>query len=269
MFHWVVLAVRWWNRMGAARVDALGTLACCAWVEDVKLACGGYTDCWAFRVLTALSRLGLLQADWRQQPLSWVQELRWQEVEVQRALARLLLARWQGSAHPNPRVAPSRRVALCTHMAWVLPLDPAREDLSRATAPPHTKVLGSFAVLRNYSQLRAGCAHVVIWIRRDPETSAGLFALLVSDCVAAGYSGRLRSCGLWRALVRASPVAHVPREQWQQFKRHRPSKRSCPKQWSVLEGHDVWPSGHRPHVGGQHVVIWIRRDLENIRTPAP
>ena len=162
MFHWVVLAVRWWNRMGAARVDALGTLACCAWVEDVKLACGGYTDCWAFRVLTALSRLGLLQADWRQQPLSWVQELRWQEVEVQRALARLLLARWQGSAHPNPRVAPSRRVALCTHMAWVLPLDPAREDLSRATAPPHTKVLGSFAVLRNYSQLRAGCAHLEV-----------------------------------------------------------------------------------------------------------
>ena len=38
---------------------------------------------------------------------------------------------------------------------------------------------------------------VVIWIRRDPETSAGLFASLVSDCVAARYSGRLRSCGLW------------------------------------------------------------------------
>ena len=35
----------------------------------------------------------------------------------------------------------------------------------------------------------------MIWIRRDPETSAGLFASLVSDCVAARYSGRLRSCG--------------------------------------------------------------------------
>ena len=148
--------------MGAAHVDALGTLACCAWVEDVALAHGGYTDCWASRILTTVTRLGLLQADWRQQPLPWVHGLRWQEVEVQRALARLLVARWQGSSHPDPRTAPSRGVALCTHMAWVLPLDPAREDLSRATAPPHTKVLGSFAVLRNYSQLRTGCAHLEV-----------------------------------------------------------------------------------------------------------
>jgi sorting nexin-29 len=162
VFHWVVLAVRWWNRMGAAHVDALGTLACCAWVEDVALAYGGYKDCWASRVLTTMTRLGLLQVDWRQQPLPWVQGLRWQEVEVQRALARLLVARWQGSSHPDPRAAPSRGVALCTHMAWVLPLDPAQEDLSRATAPPHTKVLGSFAVLRNYFQLRTGCAHLEV-----------------------------------------------------------------------------------------------------------
>jgi hypothetical protein len=32
---------------------------------------------------------------------------------------------------------------------------------------------------------------VVIWIR-DPEASAGLFATLVSDCVAARHSGRLK-----------------------------------------------------------------------------
>lgn len=162
VFHWVVLAVRWWNRMGAAHVDALGTLACCAWVEDVALAYGGCKDCWASRVLVTMTKLGLLQADWRQQPLPWVQGLRWQEVEVQQALARLLVSRWQGSSHPDPRAAPSRGVALCTHMAWVLPLNPAQVDLSRATAPPHTKVLGSFSVLRNYSQLRTGCAHLEV-----------------------------------------------------------------------------------------------------------
>jgi hypothetical protein len=37
MYHWVTLAVRWWNKMSAAR-QGVQPMACCAWVEDVKLA---------------------------------------------------------------------------------------------------------------------------------------------------------------------------------------------------------------------------------------
>jgi len=40
MYHWVVLAVRWWTKMSGAR-QSEQSMACRAWVEDVKLAKAG------------------------------------------------------------------------------------------------------------------------------------------------------------------------------------------------------------------------------------
>jgi hypothetical protein len=47
-------------------------------------------------------------------------------------------------------------------MAWVSPLNPENTDFSRANAPAHTKILGSFMMVQNYFQLRVGCAHLEI-----------------------------------------------------------------------------------------------------------
>lgn len=88
--------------------------------------------------------------------------LQWQQADVQHALTQRWVARWQGHVHPNPRVAPSGGISMCTHMAWVLPLDAACADFSRAAAPPHTKVVGPYVVLRTYYQLRVGCAHLEV-----------------------------------------------------------------------------------------------------------
>jgi sorting nexin-29 len=162
VYHWVLLAARWWNRMAAARDDAQSYVACCAWFEDVKLAVAGCRDCWAYQVLDTMHTLGLLEAGWRQRPLDWVQAQEWQQADIQRALTQRFVARWQGHFHPDPRAAPSHGISICTHMAWVMPLDPESADFSRATAPAHTKVMGSFAVLRNYHQLRIGCAHLEV-----------------------------------------------------------------------------------------------------------
>lgn len=162
MYHWVALAVRWWNRMSAARGDALSSMACCAWLEDVKLALAGCRDCWAYHLLATMDRLGLLEAGWQQKALDWVQALRWEEADVKRAVAQVFLARWQQFSHPDPRSAPSEGISMCTHMAWVSPLNPENTDFSRANAPAHAKILGSFMMVQNYFQLRVGCAHLEV-----------------------------------------------------------------------------------------------------------
>jgi hypothetical protein len=53
MYHWVALAVRWWNKMSAAR-QGVRPMACCAWVEDVKLAVAGSAACWSSHVLRTI-----------------------------------------------------------------------------------------------------------------------------------------------------------------------------------------------------------------------
>lgn len=160
MFHWVALAVRWWNRMSASRDS--GDLAPCAWREDVALAMAGCRDCWAYFVLHTMSALQLLEADWRLRDLDWVLQRQWEEPDVTRALTALFKARWQPHLSADPRSAPSLGVAKCTHHAWVYPFDPDIAGFTRANAPAHTKLCASFAALRNLAQLRIGCAHLEV-----------------------------------------------------------------------------------------------------------
>lgn len=160
--------------MSAARGDAQSLVACCAWIEDVKLTLAGCRECWVYHVLDTMHTLGLLGGGWRQQPLDWVLSQEWQQKDLQRSLIQRFVDRWQGHLHPDARAAPSGGVSMCTHMAWVLQLDPESADLSRATALAHTKVVGPFVVLRNYYQLRIGCAHLEVQqgrVSRAPRVS--------------------------------------------------------------------------------------------------
>jgi len=161
MYHWVVLAVRWWTKMSKARQDEQ-PMACRAWVEDVKLAKAGCATCWSSHLLHTLCSLHLLDGGWRQQPLDWLLGRSWEEGVVQQTLDALFKARWQGPFPDDPRVAPSRGIAMCQHAVWVYPVDPSVDFYTRATAPTHTRLCLPFTQLRNLAQLRIGCAHLEV-----------------------------------------------------------------------------------------------------------
>ena len=161
MYHWVVLAVRWWNKMSQAQQGG-PSMAGCAWVEDVKLAVAGCATCWSSHVLRTMCSLGLLDHGWRQQPLEGLLALSWEEPTVQHALNSFFRSRWQGPFHDDPRLAPTKGVAMCHSAKWVLPVDPATDHYDRASAPAHTRLCLPFARLRNLAQLRLGCAHLEV-----------------------------------------------------------------------------------------------------------
>jgi sorting nexin-29 len=162
VYHWVALAVRWWNRMQLSHGRESQCMASYAWVEDVKLALAGSKSCWSFHVLSAMADLRLLQPDWRRQPLDWVLGRRWEEPAVKLAVAGVFKARWQVDGMVDPRQAPSRGVSMCTHHKWVYPLDPGIQDFSRGNAPAYTKLCLPFSVLRVLAQLRIGWAHLEV-----------------------------------------------------------------------------------------------------------
>lgn len=138
------------------------SMACCAWLEDVQLALSGCRGCWSSMLLRTMCSLGLIASDWRQQPLDWVADQRWEEADVKRALAELFSNRWQGPFHADPRVAPSRGVAMCQHARWVYPTDLDVDYYTKAHAPAHTRLCLPFARLRNLAQLRIGYAHLEV-----------------------------------------------------------------------------------------------------------
>jgi hypothetical protein len=68
---------------------------------------------------------------------------------VQQALGAMFLSRFQGPFHADPRLAPSRAVAMCQYAQWVSPLNPQVDLYTRAAAPPHTRLCLPFARLKN------------------------------------------------------------------------------------------------------------------------
>lgn len=182
MYHWVVLAVRWWTKLSDTRDDTPRSLAGCVWRADVELALSGCKRCWSFAVLQSLCSLGLLDVGWRQQPLDWVLQQRWEESAVQAALATLFRDRWQGLTGGDPRSAPSQGIQMRTHHAWVYPLEPDFDPFSRDHAAPHTKLCLPFVMLRNLAQIRIGAAHLEIEQGRKTRVSVPRPARLCRLC---------------------------------------------------------------------------------------
>jgi hypothetical protein len=79
--------------MSAAR-QGEQPMACCAWVEDVKLAIAGSTACWASHILRTMHSLGLLDSGWRQLPLESLLAKSWPESTVQQALGAMFMSRF-------------------------------------------------------------------------------------------------------------------------------------------------------------------------------
>lgn len=192
MYHWVVLAVRWWTKLSDARDEEPRSLAGCVWRADVQLALSGCKRCWASCVLRTLCLLGLLDADWRRQPLDWILQQRWDEKVVQAALAALFRARWDGLTTGDPRSAPSAGIHMRTHHAWVYPLDPDFDPFARDQAGPHTKLCLPFVVLRNLAQLRIGSAHLEIEQGRKSRVSVPRAGRICRLCSGEGAPLSLR-----------------------------------------------------------------------------
>lgn len=182
MYHWVVLAVRWWTKLSDTRDDEPRSLAGCVWREDVQLALAGCRDCWSYGVLETLSLLRLLDPNWRQKSLDWLLQQRWDESVVKAALVALFKDRWQGLTDGDPRSAPSEGIHKRTHHAWVYPLDPGFDPFSRDHNPPHTKLCLPFVVARNLAQLRIGSAHLEVEQGRKSRLSTPRAARLCRLC---------------------------------------------------------------------------------------
>jgi hypothetical protein len=173
-------------------------MACCAWVEDVKLALDGCVVCWSSNLLRTLCSMGLLAPGWRQQPLDVLLDLQWEEATVQHALNALFVSRWQGQFHDDPRVAPSKGVAMCTYAKWVYPADPTIDHYNRASAPVHTRLCLPFARLRNLAQLRIGCAHLEVEQGRKRRPKIPRQARLCQLCSGVDATHARRSAVLAR-----------------------------------------------------------------------
>jgi hypothetical protein len=63
MFHWVVLACRWWNRLRDMLDDEQHIcLAKKAWQDNVEMMLAGCKQCWSYYLLSGLQALGLVTA---------------------------------------------------------------------------------------------------------------------------------------------------------------------------------------------------------------
>jgi hypothetical protein len=91
---------------------------------------------WHKQTAKEMCTLQLPDRGWRQQPLEWVLQQRWEESALQAALATLFRARWQGLTQGDPGSAPSKGILKLAHNAWVYSLDPCFDPISRDNAPP-------------------------------------------------------------------------------------------------------------------------------------
>jgi hypothetical protein len=137
-------------------------MACCAWIEDVKLAIAGCATCWSSHMLRTMCSLGLLDSGLRQQTFEGLLNLSWEEATVQHTLNALFMSHWQGPLHDDPRLAPTKGVAMCQYVKWVLPVDPTTDHYDRASAPAHTRLCMPFIRLRSMAQPRIRCAHLEV-----------------------------------------------------------------------------------------------------------
>jgi hypothetical protein len=155
-------------------------------------------DCWSSCVLKTMRTLQLLDRDWRQQPLEWVLQQRWEESAVQAALAALFRAGWQGLTQGDSRSAPSKGIHMLAHHCWVYPLDPCYDPFSRDHAPPHIKLCLPFHVARNLAQLRIGLAHLEVEQGRKRRVSVPRADRLCRLCSGEGATSTHRRAVLAR-----------------------------------------------------------------------
>lgn len=200
--HWVVLAARWWERLRAMPVDRLARVA---WVSDVELALSGCKTCWTYYLLHTMQRLGVIQqAAWRGPGVTAasVCGLELHATAVSAALARLVKQGWAdaGAEDADPRTAPSNHVTMCTHAAWVHPME-ADAAFDRNTQPQYMQLCLPFRVLQCLARLRTGAAQLEVQLGRHARPRVPRQQRLCRLCSCANPVAASRA--VWRTRVHA------------------------------------------------------------------
>lgn len=168
MFHWVLLAVRWWNKlsdMAPADDAAVSCVAYHAWKADILLMQAGCKACWCYQLLQTLEALQVLSpAVWRTASLDGIMQLQISASDVTAALSRVYKSWWATGAatHPDPRTAPSAGVDMCTHLQWVYAHQPEIDIFDRFTAPRHVRLCLPFRVIQTLIKFRTGWHHLEV-----------------------------------------------------------------------------------------------------------
>ena len=162
MFHWVLLATRWWNRLRAMS-PAAGTVVSCvayhAWKSDVMLMLEGCRACWSYQLLHTLESLQQISpTQWQNTSPDAVMSLRFDEHKVQEALTRMFHSPWLTGAatHADPRTAPSQGITMCTHARWVYAPPQSCDMYNRSHAPRYLQLCLPFHVLQTLARFRIG-----------------------------------------------------------------------------------------------------------------
>jgi hypothetical protein len=216
MHHWVVLAVRWWERLRAMHQDRLARVA---WVSDVELELSGCKSCWTYYLLHTMQRLGVIdQAAWRAPGVSaaTVCGLELKTEDVSAALTRLVKQGWAdgGAEVADPRSAPSHHVTMCTHAAWVHPMD---DDAAfdRSTQPEYMQLCLPFRVLQCLVRLRTGVAQLEVQLGRHARPRVPRPRRVCRLCSLASPSTASRPA--WRTRVHARTRTHDNVEDLRHF----------------------------------------------------
>jgi hypothetical protein len=163
MWHWLALAVRFWLK--AVKLPA-SELVHKTLRDDVSLMLDGCKDCWSFHLLSALSKLGIVDADqWcprssAQRPeLASILGLALNEEDVRKALQQKFDEFWEGvdveHQHPCMSDCPSGSILNSTYVAW---------SRGAGDSPPSylTSTDLSFRMLQCLSRYRLGRHNLAI-----------------------------------------------------------------------------------------------------------
>jgi exonuclease III len=168
MHHWVLLAARWFMTLKYMSCDRL---AHCAWVGDIELMLEGCQDCWTYKLLHTMTLLGVIERNmWdpkrAQRSKHDIMSLQLLPKSIKLSLAKRMALRW-ATLHADPRVAPSARIEMCTHAAWVLKMQEGSCEV-----PKHLKLCSSFVVQQCLARLRLGGHDLQIRLGRMKKRSS-------------------------------------------------------------------------------------------------
>jgi hypothetical protein len=201
MHHWVILAARWFMALKCMTPDRL---AHCAWVADIELMLLGCRECWTYKLLHTMSHLGVIDGQSMFDETGRVilgkegiMLLQLPPKSIKAALQRTIDKRWTDVVQPDPRMAPSVGIEMCTHAAWVL--GTIVDGRGPHSCSKHLKLCVSFVVLQCLARLRLGLHGLEIRLgrmKRDVVPRPERLCRLCSTVGAPFYGQRQGEAGV-------------------------------------------------------------------------
>ena len=187
MWHWLVLAVRYWAR--AVKLPST-SLVRKTLNEDIQLMLNGCTRCWTFHVLKALTTIGLLEermwlpaANSPQPTVESILALELREADVRAQLIGRFDQVWQlntRTAHPRRGSCPSDAIIHSSYETW------CRKRDAKPPSYLKSRVL-SFRMFQCLAKARLGRLPLAIHTGRFGRQKVPRLERVCVVCQALGY----------------------------------------------------------------------------------